>query len=332
MSAFALVLMESWFQIHDNLTRLVPQFGIWEIHTEDGTDFFTVPAEENFYQRCTDVALRDILSLSEAQVISAEINQAPIPECIREYVDGSGLLRKAVLVACDGSFCPITQSWATGLVFLQSGQCLAKGGQFKTGETFHIGPNFNRVHVRSSSIELLALHSGLQTSTEVGIVWRSDFSAAQQDEWDSFAAHLILVVDTMKPIESLLHLGDGGYFDKDLFDPLRGALWTDIDDCICHSIAAEISRAIAVFQRVTIMHRENLPRLYHEGSGMACWQGPHWLPHRLADRARLVRKDIVCFPDVEERHADFKVRNVSRSRNMSDRSNELQSVTFSFPW
>ena len=116
---------------------------------------------------------------------------------------------------------------------------------------------------------------------------------------------------------------DDGKGDKDFFD---------IDDRICHSIAAEISRAIAVFQRVTIMHRENLPRLYHEGSGMACWQGPHWLPHRLADRARLVRKDIVCFPDVEERHADFKVRNISRSRNMWDRSNELQSVTFSFPW
>ena len=26
-----MVLMESCFQIHDNLTRLVPQLGIWEI-------------------------------------------------------------------------------------------------------------------------------------------------------------------------------------------------------------------------------------------------------------------------------------------------------------
>ena len=152
------------------------------------------------------------------------------------------------------------------------------------------------------------------------------FPSSEQKEGVSLASHSIWILDMMKPIETLIHLG------TDRYDSSRSSLCSDIDECICHAIAAELSRAVAVFQRVTIMHRENVPGLCKEGTGMASWQGRHWVSHCLADCARLVRNDIVCFPDVEERHADFKVRNVSRSRNMSDRSKELQSVTFSFPW
>ena len=157
--------MQTWFEIRDNPTSLVPKLGIWEIHTEDGTDFFTVPAEEDFYRSRRTAALSNILRLSEAQVCLAEMNEATIPESIREYVVGAGTLCKAVLVACDGSFCPNTYTWGVGLVFLKSGECFARGGGCKSCEDFYIGPNFNRVHVRSSSIELLALHSGLQTGT-----------------------------------------------------------------------------------------------------------------------------------------------------------------------
>ena len=188
--------MQTWFEIHDNPTCLVPHLGIWEIHTEDGQDFFTVPAQDDFYQRCKDVALMNIRSLSELQVLSAEMNQAPIPDSIRDYVAGLGSLRKAVLVACDGSFCDKTYTWGSGVVFLKSGQCIAKGGDFNSSSKFHISPKFNRLHVRPSSIELLALLEGLQASTEIGIAWRTDFSSSEQKEWVSLASHLILIVDT----------------------------------------------------------------------------------------------------------------------------------------
>lgn len=318
------------FEINGNPISLVPGLGIWEILTEDGTDFFTSPAYESFYERCKTAALRNIRDLSESQVCSAEMNQAPVPESTCEYVTGIGNLRKAVLVACDGSFCPETYTWGTGLAFFKSGQCLARRGKFKSWDTFLIGPKFNRLHVRPSSIELLALYSGLITSTQIGIAWRSKFSAARQDEWDSLASHLILVVDTMKSIQTLIDLGDDGYFQKKLYDPLQGALCTDIDECICHSIAAAISRAVAVFQRVTIMHRGKLPGFYNNGT--TSWQGHHWLPDRLAHCARSSRNDMVFFPEEQERHAEFIIRTESRSRSSSDRSNELQSVTFSFPW
>ena len=320
--------MEPYFEIRDNPTRLTPEHGIWEIYTEDGTDFFIVPAKDNFYEGCLIDALANTLSLSEAQVLNAERNAAPIPDIVRDYVDGIGNLSKAVVVACDGSFCDKSYTWGTGLLFLKSGSCLAKGGPFRSSETFRISSNFNWQHVRSSSIELLALHSGLQTSTEIGISWRRNFPASQQKEWVSLAHHLILIVDAMKPLQKLLSLGADGYFEKDAFDSLEGSLSNDIDECICHAIAAEISRAVAVFQRVTIMHRDSLPGLYWKRTGMASWQGRHWIPDRLVEAARLWRRDIVRFQDTQPRHAAFKVRYESRSRS----SNELQSVTFSFPW
>ena len=74
--------MEPYFEIRDNPTRLVPEDGLWEIRTEDGPDFFTVPAKANFYKRCLIDALTNTLSLSEAQVLNAERNAAPIPDIL----------------------------------------------------------------------------------------------------------------------------------------------------------------------------------------------------------------------------------------------------------
>ena len=78
-----------------------------------------------------------------------------------------------------------------------------------------------------------------------------------------------------------------------------------------------ISTAVAVFQRVTVMHRRILPSWYQ-------WQGSVWPPHTLAHNS--CGNTSVDLQRSWRSYQPFVIKNIKKA------GAQLLSITFSLPW
>ena len=195
------------------------QLALWQIRTEDGTDYIVVLAASCFYQEKVNEEQRvqHAQTKSIAKIVEAEHQQPAVPHSVIEYVEPHSI-RNCLLVACDGSHCRHNQRWGVGIVFLKTGNCLGLGGSFSSWDRFFVSPYTNAAMIQSSFIELLAVLYSLQTSFMIGQRWRSNCVRQGRRGWDGMAGHLVVAVDTISALNNVLDLSCDGYFNEEFFD------------------------------------------------------------------------------------------------------------------
>ena len=137
---------------------------------------------------------------------------------------------------------------------------------------------------------------------------------AGEESWSSFGDHLIIVSDYIYSLHSLISRAKNGEF----FEVIENKpLFKSPSEVLDDNLLIAISTAVAVFQRVTVMHRSLLPSWYQ-------WQGSCWPPHTLAHNSSgntsidLQQAWTSCQP--------FVIKNIKKA------GAQLLSITFSLPW
>ena len=319
------------FDLVENPTRFEQnRLGVWEIRTEDETEFIPVPALASFYH----MKVREAVKLQNSQekiiqdVIESEHEQPAVPPSVIEYAGARHEFRHCLLVACDGSHDKYSQKWGVGVVFLKTGNCLHFGGSFQSPERFFVNPYISSTMIQSSFIELLALFYSLQASFQIGLRWRREAFAKNVYGWAGMAGHLVVVVDTLTSVNNILMLAVDGYFRVEYVNPLLdGQEKQCAEQELLYAIVSILSYAVAVFERVTFVHRNKLPSLYWKDGGMGEWQTGAWFPDQLAKSARDCREDTVDLSDIRKnRWVEFAVKNKEVV------ANQLHLVVFSYDW
>ena len=210
------------------------QLGLWQIRTEDGTDFIVVPAASSFYQEKVneEQRLQHAQKKSLEKIVEAEHQQPAVPHSVIEYVGAQDSIRNCLLVACDGSHSRENQRWGVGIIFLKTGYCLGLGGSLSRRERFWVSPYINNAMIQSSFIELLAVLWSLQASMLIGVRWRRNCVQQGLLGWDGMAGHLVVAVKTTSALNNVLDLAFDGIFTQECFDVFLIVEGSNVLTCI----------------------------------------------------------------------------------------------------
>ena len=285
-------------------------WGFWEIVTEDGVKFIAVPV--HLYAASPDSS--KIAHEKRDQIWPCIDRAYHIPKNVCDYDRGKVLLAsKAVILACDGAYWHDKREWGVGVFSVTSGTGWSFGGSLT--RQFRLSYQVGLAYTSSTTIEGLALYIAMLTGVETGKRNRASSEMAGEESWASMGDHLIIVSDYVSSLDSVIAWAKDGEF----FEKITNETWGLYpNEVLVQNLVIAISHGVAVFERITIMHRSELPSSY-------AWQQSVWPPHTLAHSSR-GDSTSVDLQKPWKSDQPFVIKNIKKE------GSQLKSITFSYPW
>ena len=109
------------------------------------------------------------------------------------------------------------------------------------------------------------------------------------------------------------------FWNGEFFEVMENDTWLKYpSEVLEQNLMIAISFGVAVFKRITIMHRSELPSSY-------AWQQSVWPPHTLAHSSR-GDSTSVDLQKPWKSDQPFVIKNIKKE------GSQLKSITFSLPW